>query len=370
MATVAPSAASLRAMDFPSPRLAPVTSATLPSHGPATVPPLVARDNRPMPEPDLRELSARLAPAGVSRMRPLSGGASSLTYVGLLGERRVAVKVAPPGMEPVRNRDVLRQARIIRALGPSPVPVPEVLWEDAGAPPEIPPLFVMSFVQGSSLEPMFDLDPMDEADQAVVAERLRNAARTLSALHCFTPPAACIAGEPVVGPGEEIERWSTLLQTVDQSLVPGWEDAAGALRSTLPDSDPAAIVHGDFRLGNLLSVGNRITAVVDWEIWSMGDPRVDVGWFLLNADPMTYRRSTRYLGSMPSVTELRTVYEATCGREVADSSWFVALASFKSAATWSLIVKHNRRRPVPDGTVEAMVPTLPRLLSRAAELVG
>jgi aminoglycoside phosphotransferase (APT) family kinase protein len=323
-----------------------------------------------MPEPDLRELSARLAPAGVSGLRPLSGGASSLTYVGVLGERRVAVKVAPPGMEPIRNRDVLRQARVIRALGSSPVPVPEVLWEDAGAPPEIPPLFVVSFVEGSSLEPLFDVDPTDEPDPAVVAERLRNAARTLSALHRFTPPAACIAGEPVVGPAEEVERWSTLLSTVDQSLVPGWEDAAGALRSTLPDSDPAAIVHGDFRLGNLLAVGDRIAAVVDWEIWSIGDPRVDVGWFLLNADPMTYRRSTRYMGSMPAVTELRSVYADTYGREMADVGWFVALASFKSAATWSLIVKHNRRRPAPDRQVEAMVPTLPRLLSRAVELAG
>ena len=53
------------------------------------------------------------------------------------------------------------------------------------------------------------------------------------------------------------------------------------------------IVHGDFRLGNLLAAGARIAAVVDWEIWSVGDPRVDVGWFLLNADPATYRRLYR-----------------------------------------------------------------------------
>ncbi len=323
-----------------------------------------------MPEPDLRELSARLAPTGVSGLRPLSGGASSLTYVGTLAQQRVAVKVAPPGMQPVRNRDVLRQARVIRALGPSPVPVPEIIWEDAGAPPEVPPLFVMSFVEGSSLEPLFDVEPTDEPDRGVLAERLRNAARALAALHRFAPPTVCLIGEPVVGPAEEVDRWSTLLSTVDQSLVPGWEDAAGALRSSLPDADPAAIVHGDFRLGNLLSVGNGIAAVVDWEIWSIGDPRVDLGWFLLNADPTTYRRPTRYVGSTPSVTELRSVYEDASGRKLEHLDWFVALASFKSAATWSLIVKHNRRRPTPDREVEAMVQTLPRLLTRAVELVG
>ena len=323
-----------------------------------------------MPEPDLRELSARLRPAGVSDVRPLSGGASSLTYVGALGDRRVVVKVAPPGLEPVRNRDVLRQARVIRALEPTTVPVPEVLWEDAGAPPEIPPLFVMAFVEGSSLEPLFDVGGTDHPDPRLVAARLINAARTLAALHSFLPPPGCVAGEPVTGPSEEVDRWSRVLSTVDQTLVSGWEGVAVALGSSVPERNPAAIVHGDFRLGNLLAAGERIAAVVDWEIWSIGDPRIDLGWFLLNADPGTYRRPTRYAGSTPPVPELRAVYEDSLGREVRDLGWFAALASFKSAATWSLIVKHNRRRPTPDPEVEVMVPTLTRLLSRAVELVG
>jgi aminoglycoside phosphotransferase (APT) family kinase protein len=55
---------------------------------------------------------------------------------------------------------------------------------------------------------------------------------------------------------------------------------------------PAVVVHGDFRLGNLLAVGERITAVIDWEIWSLADPRIDAGWFLTNCDPSTYRRDT------------------------------------------------------------------------------
>ena len=118
-------------------------------------------------EGDLRHLTERLAPIGATDVQPLSGGASSLTYTAVLGgsavlsgddRRRVVVKVAPAGLAPVRNRDVLRQARLLRALGPTAVPVPEVLWEDAGDPPEVPPLFVMSFVEGTSLEPLFDLD--------------------------------------------------------------------------------------------------------------------------------------------------------------------------------------------------------------------
>jgi aminoglycoside phosphotransferase (APT) family kinase protein len=123
-----------------------------------------------------------LTPIGVGALRPLPGGASSLTYAGVLsGGDRVVVKVAPAGLEPVRNRDVLRQATVLRLLGPTAVPVPEVLWTDGGDPPDVPPLFVMTFVEGVSLEPLFDLDGND--DEAVVAARMRNAARTMGELH-------------------------------------------------------------------------------------------------------------------------------------------------------------------------------------------
>jgi aminoglycoside phosphotransferase (APT) family kinase protein len=145
---------------------------------------------------------------------------------------------------------------------------------------------------------------------------------------------------------------------------------AAALESSAPRARPAAIVHGDFRLGNLLAVGDRVTAVIDWEIWSIGDPRVDAGWFLINCDPRTYRRSTRYVDATPPLSELATIYREELGHEVPELDWFQALACFKSAATWSLIVKHNRRRRAPDPNLEAMAPTLPHLLSRVRELLS
>src|ERR1700712_1687231 len=101
----------------------------------------------------------RRATAGSGRsltdLEVLQGGASSLTYAARTGSgTRVVVKVAPPGLEPVRNRDVLRQARVLAALAAVPdVAVPAVLGTDAGSPPEIPPLFVMSYVEGESYEP-------------------------------------------------------------------------------------------------------------------------------------------------------------------------------------------------------------------------
>jgi aminoglycoside phosphotransferase (APT) family kinase protein len=130
------------------------------------------------------------------------------------------------------------------------------------------------------------------------------------------------------------------------------------------------VVHGDFRLGNLVASGPRITAVIDWEIWSIGDPRIDAGWFLVNADPDTYRRPTPHVAVVPPVAELAACYTAALGTDVPDLGWFMALACFKSTATWSLIVKHNRRRSTPRAELEEMVQVLPHLLERARTLLG
>jgi aminoglycoside phosphotransferase (APT) family kinase protein len=318
-------------------------------------------------DPLLAQLAERLSSRDVSHLAPLAGGASSLTYAGQRRDQRVVVKVAPPGVAPVAHRDVLRQARIIRALGATPVPVPEILVEDPGDPPEVPPLFVMSFLDGLSCEPLFD--GSDAGPEAVVAERFQNAAQVMAQLHSLEPGVLGLAEELATGPLDEVERWCRTLETVDAALAPGWRDVAAALRSSAPPALPPAIVHGDFRLGNLLAERSRITAVIDWEIWSVGDPRVDAGWFLINCDPLSYRRPTRYSAAVPPVDELAAIYRQAMGSPVPELDWFCALACFKSTATWSLIVKHNRRRDTPDAELEAMAPVLPHLLSRVGELL-
>jgi aminoglycoside phosphotransferase (APT) family kinase protein len=215
---------------------------------------------------------------------------------------------------------------------------------------------------------LYDLDGDD--DEAVVAERMANAARELAALHALHPVAIGLGDEPAVGLEEEVDRWCRLLETVDPALALGWEAVAAALLKCEVATVPDAVVHGDFRLGNLLADGADITAVIDWEIWTVGDPRIDVGWFLVNADPATYRRDTRYARSLPTPAELADVYAGALGRDVPDLGVFQALACFKSTATWSLIVKHNRRRPTPDPALEDMAGVLPHLLQRAVDLLA
>ena len=295
----------------------------------------------------------------------MTGGASSLTFVGDLGARPVVVKVAPPGLAPIGHRDVLRQASVIRALGATAVPVPETLVEDVGEPPDVPPLFVMSFAEGSSAEPLFDDDRV--GSPRVIADRFRLAAQTMAALHRLSPTELGLADEPVVTPAAEVDKWCRSLSTVEETLAPRWQRVAEALRSHTPPALAPAVVHGDFRLGNLLADDRGINAVVDWEIWSVGDPRVDVGWFLINADPDTYHRVTPYRGTTPPVDELIATYRDALEHDVPHLEWFQSLACFKSTATWSLIVKHNRRRQTPDPALERMAAVLPDLLARAGE---
>jgi aminoglycoside phosphotransferase (APT) family kinase protein len=226
----------------------------------------------------------------------------------------------------------------------------------------------MSFVDGTSFEPLYDLVG-DDAGGHVIAQRQLNAARTLAELHRLDRESLDLGDEPSVALQDEIDRWSRALQTVDPKLTAGWEQVQDMLAASVPASRPPSLAHGDFRLGNLLAVGARITAVLDWEIWSVNDPRVDLGWFLLNGDPDTYRRETCYAGSMPSLSELVAAYSDSFGAHPVDLSWFKALASFKSVATWSLIVKHNRRRAAPDPDIEMLTPVLPMLLARARTLL-
>lgn len=289
-----------------------------------------------MVEVDLGEQRRRLAAIGVTDVAALTGGASSLSFLGAQSGRPVVIKLAPPGVEPIGHRDVLRQARILKALAAARVPVPEGLWEEPG-----------------------DL-----------AERYRNACRVMAALHSVVPGDLGLADESVVGPVAEVERWRQTLQTVDAALAPRWREVREALLRCAPTDFVPTVVHGDFWLGNLLARGTGISPVVDWEIWSIGDPRIDVGWFLVNCDPETYQRVPDAAGIAPPLPELVEIYQHALGREVTDLAWFTALACFKSAATWSLIVKHNRRRRLPRDEWEAMVATIPRLLSRAQAMAS
>jgi aminoglycoside phosphotransferase (APT) family kinase protein len=317
--------------------------------------------------------TAEWAPGStIGDLEKLKGGRSSLTFVtpvagGPPDHARIVVKVAPAGLAPVRNRDVLRQARLLRALEDARgVRVPRVLFEEAGAPPEIPPFFAMSFAEGVCFEPT--LDQADELPTpAEIDARARECARMMAALHAVRPDEVGLGDEPEVDLGEEVERWVRAFATVDDDMRPGADDCAESLRRSMPAAVASTLVHGDFRVGNTLCEGKEVNAIVDWEIWARSDPRVDVAWFLLSSNAAGHPSAIREAIGMPGDDELLAEYLTAGGVPVDDLDWFKAHALFKIASVTALLVKNARKR----GEAEAFSPAhIPDMIARARAMLG
>lgn len=300
-------------------------------------------------------------------LRALEGGVSSLTYASELadgdGSQPIVLKVAPPDLEPVRNRDVLRQARVLHQLADLPgFPVPAVLFEDAGDPPGVPPLFAMQLRPGDSYEPLLDVSPTPPTPE-VAAERMRVAARALARLQHETPESVGLGDEPVSPVTEELERWQRLFATVDADIGVGHEKLYGRLSQGAPEGIAPRVLHGDYRLANMLFTDTTLEAVIDWEIWSAGDPRSDLAWLLMHAEAAHVfheDRSEADLASgslLPSQAELVEVY-AAARRELGASEgevsaatseleWFLGVCYYKTASTIAVIWKRERKRESP-----------------------
>jgi aminoglycoside phosphotransferase (APT) family kinase protein len=325
--------------------------------------------------------------AEVATLDPLPGGISSLTYATTLsatgeGDRRVVVKVAPPGLEPVRNRDVLRQARVMAAVHRAPgVLVPEVLVTDDASPP----FFVMAFVPGEAYEPKWDVSSAPPVPEVVDA-RARAAARMLARLQAIEPGTVGIA-DAALTLAEEVERWAALFATAGDDLRLNEPELRDALTARLPagieaggagGAGGARILHGDYRLGNMQFDAERLAAIIDWEIWSVGDPRTDLTWLMAFTDPVMRRAAPRDASNqaaadaMPSADELLAEYMAEAGldAEPADLEWFQAFCYYKLGAAMSVLAKRNRRQPEPEPGLELAAQTLAPMLARGLELVG
>ena len=334
---------------------------------------------------ELARLQARVAEAArrwspgvrVESFRPVSGGSSSLTFSASLaddaGTQACFIKVAPPGLEPVANRDVLRQAALLRLLAVTgAVPVPGVLFSDTGSPPAEPPFFVAAAVAGECVEPLVDADAiLPEAGD--LAARTFAAANLLARLHSQDPEPARRVTEYGVQAADlefEVHRWERVFAKAEPDLADAARICAEKLRARVPSALEPVIIHGDFRLGNLICAGPAVRAVLDWEIWSIADPRIDLGWFLMTLSPAGLPSAVRQsVPGLPSPAEVLAEYESARSMTIRDLPWFGALSGFRAAAAMSLNVKHNRRRPQPDPRIERYAARLPQFISVATDLL-
>jgi aminoglycoside phosphotransferase (APT) family kinase protein len=257
----------------------------------------------------------------------------------------------------------------MRALHGAGVVVPPVHFDDAGEPPDVPPFVAMGFVPGTSVEPVLEAE-RDPGGFGEIRARALDAAAVLAAVHRVDVVAGGLGHEPAVGLVDEVERWTRAFATVPPDLQCDYGRCADALLESPPPPLPPGVNHGDFRLGNTLGREGRVTAVIDWEIWSVGDPRVDLSWFTFFTDEARHpaARSSEPSG-MPAASELLEAYTAAGGAPVDDLPWFDALTRYKESAATALLIKRARRSGDVPPALERMVPALPRMLDEALELL-
>lgn len=290
----------------------------------------------------------------VGALTRLPGGHSGLTYRVETSEGPLVVKSVPESQKAVGRHDMLRQARIISALAPTDVPVPAVVATDDTEPA----WFAMQLVGGESLEPVLD-EPAVEPSLA--AQRMLRAAEILPALHDVPLDKVPVDADPL-SPGDELARWARTMAAVPPHLVPDADQLHRRLSGGVPPAVEPTLVHGDYRLGNLICDGTEPVALIDWEIWSVGDPRVELGWFLVFADGSNFPGVGREVEGLPTPHELVEAYAAD-GRPVDDLAWFDALGRYKMAA----IMGHNLRRHLEgrhhDPDQERLPATIQRLIA-------
>ncbi|MGY3200720.1 phosphotransferase family protein [Streptomyces sp. TE5632] len=268
--------------------------------------------------------------------RLIEGGRSNLTYALSDGTARWVVRRPPLGHVLATAHDMRREHRVITALHPTAVPVPrtELLCEDEevlGAP-----FYVMEFVDGV---------PYRTADQLVPLgpERTRRAVLglvdTLVDLHAVDPGEVGLAdfGRPEGFLDRQLRRWGKQLDASRDRELAGIDELHAALGRGLPRSPAPAVVHGDYRLDNVL-IGeddDEIKAILDWEMSTLGDPLTDLGLLVMYSMPLAMPDSpvstTAEAPGHPAPAELIERYAARSGRDVSAVSWYTAFAWFKLA---------------------------------------
>ncbi|GAA1267305.1 phosphotransferase family protein [Pseudonocardia aurantiaca] len=215
------------------------------------------------------------------RIEELSGGRSNLTLVvtDAAGTRHV-LRMPPPGPVLATAHDVLREARILRAIGPTAVPVPRVVavCEDpsvAGAP------FVVSrFAEGRVLR---DAASACEAPAACRAASGHQLVGALARLHSLRPDDVGL-GDLVRGGDyvdRQLRRWSRQVEDGGGEYRTMLLDLAGRVGRAVPAQERVALVHGDPKLDNcILDDGGGLRAIVDWELAAVGDPVADLALLL------------------------------------------------------------------------------------------
>jgi aminoglycoside phosphotransferase (APT) family kinase protein len=268
----------------------------------------------------------------VANLRVLTGGASRATWafdaVGPAGAEPLILRVGPPdeihaGME-------LEAAASSRAAAVG-APVPRVLAASNSVDALGSPFLVCDFVAGETIVRKIQRALDDDGRAAL----LRQCAESLAAIHRADPAGIGLSG------GDQLDQWRHELDEMgDSTAVFEW--AFQWLARKRPDGpQEPVLVHGDFRMGNLIVDGSRLAAVLDWELTHAGSRAEDLAWFCIRAWRFGAPRSLG-AGGLGSIEEFLTDYEraAAITLDRNDFRWWLVMATLR----WGIICRYQAQR--------------------------
>lgn len=277
-------------------------------------------------ELDLAALGAWLAPhlpglAGIPRVTQYAGGASNWTYRLEYPGHDLVLRRPPAGTKARSAHDMGREYRIQKALRPVYPFVPEVIAHCADPGVIGADFYVMRRVPGMvlrrSLPPGVSLDP------AAARALCLNAVDALVALHRVDPEAAGLAtlGKGPGYPRRQVEGWSGRYLRARTWNVPSFRRVRRWLAANIPDDVATCVIHGDFRLDNLVldpAEPTLIRGVLDWEMATLGDPLMDLGnslaYWVEAGDDAIARSTRRQPTHLPGMLTRRELVDAYCER--------------------------------------------------------
>jgi aminoglycoside phosphotransferase (APT) family kinase protein len=328
----------------------------------------------------LRYLDAQGIGEGTVSWKRIGDGQSNVTYLLRRGDISVVLRRGPRPPLPSSAHDMLREANVQRVLGAAGVAVPRILAVCADESVLGVPFYVMEFVDGHIIT---DTVPRPFASLENKRKLSELTVETLVGLHEID-----VGGKPFSSLGRpdgylqrQVSRFSELWPVYSTRVLPQVQELSRWLVAHLPVSRRASLVHGDYRLGNIMfaSAGEpRVSALLDWEMATLGDPLADLGYLTAtwSADgarptPMELSPVTAMSGFLDAAG-LVDHYVALTGIDATALPWYQALALWKSSIFSEAIYTRWLKGERPDDTTFA--PTLetgvPRLLEAAAAFAG
>ena len=267
----------------------------------------------------------------------IAGGRSNLTYrVTDANGMRMVLRRPPLGHVLATAHDMAREHRIISAVGSTGVPVPRCLGLCTDEEVNGAPFYVMAFVDGTVLDSPEKGELLPQHLRAGASEHLID---VLADLHAVDIDAVGL-GDLAKREGyveRQVKRWSTQWENSKTRELPAIEEVSRLLSRDIPVQQGVSIAHGDYRFGNVLTDVNegRVTAVLDWELCTLGDPLADLGYIgIYWTDPgqqINRANDPSGLAGFPRYDDLVERYARRTGRDVSNIGYYRAFSSFRLA---------------------------------------